>query len=77
MKKRKGALRSSDKFKEHNRFDYAVKVSGNDYGFDETRRILTLPFYMLFLFADEIAKIRTSPDTMDSVYIPDTDTAER
>lgn len=55
VKKRKGPLRSLDKFREHNRFDYAVKVSANNYGFDEERRILTLPLYELFLFADDMS----------------------
>ena len=55
VKRTKGRLNSLEKFRENNRFSYAVKVSGNNYGFDEISGTLTLPFYQLFLFADQIA----------------------
>ena len=54
VKKKKGPLSSLNKFKEQNKLDYAVKVSSNNYGFDETNRILTIPLYQLFLFADQM-----------------------
>ena len=55
VKKKKGPLTSLNRFKEQNKLDYAVKVSSNNYGFDETNRILTIPLYQLFLFADQMA----------------------
>ena len=56
VKKKKGPLRSLDRFRDNNRFRYAVKVSRNNYGFDETAGILTIPFYQLFLLAEDIAE---------------------
>lgn len=55
VKKGRGPLNSLKAYREINGLDYAVKVSRNNYGFDEEQRILTLPFYELFLFADEMA----------------------
>lgn len=61
VKKGRGPMNSLKCFKETNGFDYAVKVSRNNYGFDESRRVLTIPFYELFLFADQMAD-EGSPD---------------
>ncbi len=58
VKKKKGPLNSLGKFRDNNRFKYAVKVSRNNYGFDETTGILTIPFYQLFLFAEDMADDR-------------------
>ena len=55
VKRTRGSLGSLKKFCDNNRFKYAVKVSRNNYGFDEKTNILTIPFYQLFLFANEIA----------------------
>ncbi len=55
VKKGKGKLNSLTRFKEHNSCAMAVKVSRNNYGFDEKTSILTLPLYQLFMFAREIA----------------------
>ena len=74
VKKRKGPLRSLDRFMEHNRFDYAVKVSGNNYGFDESRRILTIPFYQFFLYMDSLLEERRlSMESLPLCNGPDTD----
>lgn len=54
VKKSKGTLNSLEKFKNHNKFNYAVKVSANRYGMDENKKILTLPFYDFFLYLKEI-----------------------
>jgi len=55
VKRKKGPPSSLGRFRDINRFKYAVKVSRNNYGYDETTGTLTIPFYQLFLFADEIA----------------------
>lgn len=55
VKKGKGSMNSLKTYREMNSIDYAVKVSRNNYGFDEEQRILTIPFYELFLFADDMA----------------------
>lgn len=55
VKKKRGKLTSLKGFTDVNPLDHAVKISANNYGFDPDMKILTLPFYELFLFADEIA----------------------
>ena len=42
--------------KHHNKLNYAVKISKNKYGYDEERKILTLPYYYLFLFIKDLLK---------------------
>lgn len=54
VKKGKKGLKSLEKFKEHNKFNYALKVSSNNYGYDEERKILTIPLYMLFAYINDI-----------------------
>ncbi len=56
VKKNKGTLNSLEKFKEHNKFAYAVKISNNKYGFNEERKILTIPYYCVFAFMDSLSK---------------------
>ena len=53
-KKGRKSLVSLEKFKEHNKFNYALKVSSNNYGYDEERKILTIPLYMLFAYINDI-----------------------
>ena len=54
VKKGKGVLNSLDKFKNHNSCDLAVKISRNNYGYDTSKGILTLPLYMVFLLCRDI-----------------------
>ncbi len=53
-KKSKGSLNSINEFRMHNKNDLAIKVSKNKYGFDETNKILTLPFYYFAFYLDTI-----------------------
>lgn len=39
VKKRRGTLNSLEKFSNHNKFKYAVKISRNNYGFDEDKKL--------------------------------------
>lgn len=55
VKKSKGALNSLKKFSEHNRFEYAIKVSRNNYGYDGGRKIMTLPLYQMPFLAEKLA----------------------
>ena len=57
VKKNRGTLTSLNKYKLHNKLDYVIKVSTNNYGYDETNKILTIPFYEFFCYLDEINKI--------------------
>ncbi|MCD8045243.1 MAG: AAA family ATPase [Clostridiales bacterium] len=50
VKKGRGILNSLTRFGDHNRFECAIKVSKNNYGYDAGQKLLTLPFY-LFPFA--------------------------
>ena len=56
VKKSRGSLNSLANFANHNRFESAIKVSSNNYGYNPERKILTVPFYMFFLVANELAK---------------------
>lgn len=54
VKKKKGTLNSITKFAEHNKLKYVVKVSANNYGYDKVNKILTIPFYEVFLYINDI-----------------------
>lgn len=54
VKKSKGKLNSLEKFTEHNKLNYAVKISKNNYGFDNENKILTIPFYFLPFYLQEL-----------------------
>lgn len=56
VKKGRGTLNSLEKFLNHNRFEYAIKVSKNNYGFDEKQRLLTVPFYFFPFVARGLAE---------------------
>lgn len=53
-KKTKGSLPSLEKYKQHNKLDYAIKVSANNYGYNEEKKILTIPLYEVFLIAEDL-----------------------
>ncbi|MBE5763209.1 MAG: ATP-binding protein [Clostridiales bacterium] len=53
-KKKKGELTSLKEFRNHNKLDVAIKVSANNYGYDSVNKILTLPFYYLPFFLNDI-----------------------
>ena len=55
-KKTKGSLPSLEKYKQHNKLDYAIKVSANNYGYSEENKILTVPLYEVFLIAEDLKK---------------------
>ena len=56
VKKRRGTLNSLQKFSNHNKFDYAIKVSSNNYGYDPEQRLLTIPFYAFPFVANDLAE---------------------
>jgi len=51
VKKGKGTLNSLEKFRYHNKNAKAVKLSSNNFGYDETNKILTIPLYGAFMYA--------------------------
>ena len=56
VKKSRGSLNSLESFADHNRFESAIKVSSNNYGYSVEKKLLTVPFYMFFLVADDLSK---------------------
>jgi predicted AAA+ superfamily ATPase len=57
VKKGKGSLNSLEAFRNHNKRGLAVKISKNNYGYDEKSMLLTLPLYMVPCFAEELASL--------------------
>lgn len=55
VKKGKGTLNSLEKFANHNKFEYAIKVSNNNYGYNSERKLLTIPFYFISFVAKDLA----------------------
>ncbi len=56
VKKGKGTLNSLEKFKNHNKFEYAVKVSKNNFGYSDEQKLLTVPFYYFPFIAKNLAE---------------------
>lgn len=55
VKKGRGTLNSLEKFSNHNKFEYAVKISRNNYGYDEAKKLLTIPFYFTPFLSIDLA----------------------
>lgn len=54
VKKGKGALNSLEKFACHNKYDFAIKISKNNYGYNEEKKLLTVPFYFVSFLAKDL-----------------------
>ena len=55
VKKNKGSLNSMENFANHNGYAAAIKVSANNYGYSPDKNLLTVPFYMFFLVAENLS----------------------
>ena len=55
VKKSRGTLNSLEKFSNHNKFEYAIKVSKNNYGYNPDQKLLTIPFYFIPFVAQDLA----------------------
>ena len=55
VKKGRGTLNSLEKFSNHNKFEYAIKVSKNNYGYDREKKLLTIPLYFIPFVAKTLA----------------------
>lgn len=55
VKKGRGTLNSLEKFSNHNKFEFAIKVSKNNYGYDPEKKMLTIPFYFIPFVAQDLA----------------------
>jgi len=56
VKKGRGTLNSLRKFSDHNKFEAAIKVSKNNYGYNAEQKLLTIPFYMFPFVADDLSR---------------------
>ncbi|WP_455950304.1 ATP-binding protein [Eubacterium sp.] len=55
VKKGRGTLNSLEKFLNHNKFECAIKVSKNNYGYNSEQKLLTVPFYFIPFVAKDLA----------------------
>lgn len=55
VKKGRGTLNSLEKFSNHNKFEFALKVSKNNYGYNPEQKLLTVPFYFVPFVAKDLA----------------------
>lgn len=55
VKKGRGTLNSLEKFSSHNKFEYAIKVSKNNFGYNAEQKLLTVPFYFFPFVAQDLA----------------------
>ncbi len=56
VKKGRGTLNSLEKFSNHNKFEYAIKISKNNYGYNSEQKLLTVPFYFASFIANDLAE---------------------
>ena len=56
VKKGRGTLNSLEKFANHNKLEFALKVSKNNYGFAPEQKLLTVPFYFMPFAAKDLAQ---------------------
>lgn len=55
VKKKRGVLNSLEKFSNHNKYECAIKISSSNYGYDENKKLLTIPFYFVSFLANDLA----------------------
>ena len=55
VKKGRGVLNSLEKFSHHNKYEFAVKISSSNYGYDENKKLLTVPLYFTSFVAEDLA----------------------
>lgn len=56
VKKGRGTLNSLEKFSNHNKFEFAIKISKNNYGYNPEQKLLTVPFYFIPFVAQDLAR---------------------
>lgn len=64
-KKSKGSLNSLDDFSNHNKFELAIKVSANNYGYNKQRKLLTIPYYFMSFLAKDLANGTINRDLLN------------
>ena len=56
VKKGRGVLNSLEKFSNHNKYECAIKISSGNYGYDESKKLMTVPLYFASFVSDDLAK---------------------
>lgn len=56
VKKGRGTLNSLEKFSNHNKYECAIKVSKNNYGYSPEQKLLTIPFYFIPFIAVDLVE---------------------
>lgn len=56
VKKGRGVLNSLEKFSNYNKYECAIKISSSNYGYDESKRLLTIPLYFASFVAKDLAQ---------------------
>ena len=56
VKKGKGTLNSLEKFSNHNKFEFAIKVSKNNFGYNDENKLMTIPFYFIPFVSKDLAE---------------------
>lgn len=54
-KRGKNNLNSLEEFRNHNKTDLIIKVSSNQYGYNEVQKLLTLPFYFFSFYLNSLS----------------------
>lgn len=54
-KRGKNNLNSLEEFRSHNKTDLIIKVSSNQYGYNEDQKLLTLPFYFFSFYLNSLS----------------------
>ena len=54
-KRGKSNLNSLEEFRSHNKTDLIIKVSSNQYGYNEGQKLLTLPFYFFSFYLNSLS----------------------
>lgn len=54
VKKGRGTLNSIEKFARHNKYEFAIKISKNNYGYCPEQKILTIPLYFTPFVAKDL-----------------------
>ena len=54
VKRGRASLNSLEEYRHHNKNKLALKISANQYGFDEAKGLLTIPFYYFPFFLDDL-----------------------
>lgn len=55
VKKGRRKLNSLEKFSDHNKFEYAIKISKNNFGYNAQQKLLTIPLYFVPFISRDLA----------------------